>query len=285
MAATGAPRSDGRRRTGVAGRLRPGRPRWRAAPLAGAAPWAVASASRAPGARGVGVDEVEPGVGAEPGEQRRARRRPTVFQPMCGTTGARAGSTRPATAEPLGDHAVLVAVLEQDLHADADAEHRPAAGRPGPRSPGRRRARRTPAMHAAKAPTPGTTRPSALGGRGQVGGHRHVGADPLQRAFGRAQVARAVVEHDHPAMHILTPGQQPQHAAGRRRPRPSTASTDDGPAPAPAFHRDAPPTNSRPARAADRQYGAHVTARPWCSAPRRRRPRRAPRRAAPGPPP
>ena len=52
------------------------------------------------------------------------------------------------------------------------------------------------------------------GRRVEVGGDRHVGADPGQRPLGRAQVARAVVEHDHRLRHAV-PSDQPEHAAGR----------------------------------------------------------------------
>ena len=58
------------------------------------------------------------------------------------------------------DHAVLLAVLEEDLHADADAQHRrPAATRSAMTGPARSAS--MPAMQAANAPTPGTTSPSA----------------------------------------------------------------------------------------------------------------------------
>jgi hypothetical protein len=88
--------------------------------------------------------------------------------------------------------AELHASREQDLHADAHPEHRPPAATRSAMilSPP---IFRRPVMHASNAPTPGTTRPSALRPR-RVGGHFDVGADPLQRALGRPQVAGAVVE-------------------------------------------------------------------------------------------
>ena len=53
----------------------------------------------------------------------------TVFQPMCGRTGASSSVTTPGhSPEALGVDAALDAALEQHLHADADAEHGPAAG-------------------------------------------------------------------------------------------------------------------------------------------------------------
>ena len=63
-------------------------------------------------------------------------------------------------AAALGVVAVLDAAVEQDLHADADAEHRAAAGEPAADDLGPSTALQ-PSMQAAKAPTPGTTRPSA----------------------------------------------------------------------------------------------------------------------------
>ena len=62
-------------------------------------------------------------------------------------------------AEPSVVDAVLDAALEQHLHADADAEHRAPAGQPAADDlvalDGAQ-----PVMHAANAPTPGTTSPS-----------------------------------------------------------------------------------------------------------------------------
>ena len=48
---------------------------------------------------------------------------------MCGSTGASSSvdDARPLP-ETLGVDAALDAALEEDLHADADAEHRPSAG-------------------------------------------------------------------------------------------------------------------------------------------------------------
>ena len=52
-------------------------------------------------------------------------------------------------------------------------------------------------MQWAKAPTPGTTSPSASSGCVLVGGHADLGARADQGPLGGAQVARAVVEDDH----------------------------------------------------------------------------------------
>ena len=51
-------------------------------------------------------------------------------------------------------------------------------------------------MHAANAPTPGTTSPSAASAASLVGGQLDLRAGPLERADGGAQVPRAVVEDD-----------------------------------------------------------------------------------------
>ena len=55
----------------------------------------------------------------------------TVFQPMCGTHGRiEQGDRARPLPEPLGLVPALDTVLEQHLHADADAEHRPARDEP-----------------------------------------------------------------------------------------------------------------------------------------------------------
>ena len=56
---------------------------------------------------------------------------------------------------------------------------------------------RRPAAHAANAPTPGTTSPSASAAAFASAVTSTCGAHPLQGPLGRAQVARAVVEHHH----------------------------------------------------------------------------------------
>ena len=74
----------------------------------------------------------------------------TVFQPMCGTTSAPRGARpRPAsTPRPSTSwRAVLVAALEQHLHADADPEHRGARRRSPRPTRVRRRERCSPSMH------------------------------------------------------------------------------------------------------------------------------------------
>ena len=165
------------------------------------------------------VHEVEPLV-LDAGEQPRARRRPsTVDQPMCGTTW-------PAAARPVPGHspspssagdARLGRPVEQHLHADADAEHRPAAGEPQVDQPGPPAAR-SPRMQAWKLPTPGTNRPSAASTAAAVGGQLDLGADALERAHGRADVAAAVVEDDHAGGASRPPPARP--AGGPPRPPP-----------------------------------------------------------------
>ena len=160
---------------------------------------------------------------ARPRRRRTATcRRPasTVFQPMCGTTGRLQplDDARPLVAAR-GLDAVLDAALEEDLHADADAEHRSAAGQP-------------PADHLVTADRPqaghargeradaGHDEPVGLLRRRAVGGQRHLGAGPLEGAHGRAEVARPVVEDDARSARRL--GQPSERALGARA-RPSRA--------------------------------------------------------------
>jgi hypothetical protein len=56
----------------------------------------------------------------------RRARDPSVFQPMCGTRSARSRLTGPAQHTEAA--AALVAFLEQQLHAEADAQHGPTRG-------------------------------------------------------------------------------------------------------------------------------------------------------------
>ena len=76
----------------------------------------------------VGVQEVEPRARLELREQRRPRPRRTSFQPMCGTgrSSRRSELKRlDAAVDPAEPRApALVARVGEDLHADADAEHR-----------------------------------------------------------------------------------------------------------------------------------------------------------------
>ena len=114
---------------------------------------------------------------------------------MCGTTGLQPLDDARPLAAALGLDAVLDAALEQDLHADADAEHRPAAGQPTADHP--LAADRAQPGHAGRERAdPGHHQAVGLQGEAEVGGERHVGAGALEGAHGGAQVARPVVEDD-----------------------------------------------------------------------------------------
>ena len=138
----------------------------------------------------------------------------TVFQPMCGSTGASSRSTVPGqTPQPSVRSAVLDTRREQHLHADADAEHRaaqldpardqlvPADARAAP--PCRRRRRRRPGRPGRRSPAPRPGRRS-----------RDVGARPGQRPLGGPQVARSVVEDDDPGESSGRLGWKPRHRSG-----------------------------------------------------------------------
>ena len=152
--------------------------------------------ARRPAEHGVGMHEVEPLSRVDPGQQRAAVRGADrvpahVRQHRCGQS---LDDTRPdpAARRPLP---VLVALSEQHLHTDADTEHRGLAGQAVSDNVGA--ADRAQAGHAGgERPDPGNDQAVGGQGRGPVGGHRHLGADPLQRAHRRAQVARSVIEHD-----------------------------------------------------------------------------------------
>jgi hypothetical protein len=95
---------------------------------------------------------------------------------------------------------VLDAAREQDLHADADAEHRAAAGQPAADHPVA--ADRAQALHAGRERAD-TGHQQAVGlQRGpEVGGHLDLGADPFQGPLRGAEIAGAVVEDDHVLRH------------------------------------------------------------------------------------
>ena len=135
----------------------------------------------ADGSAGVGVDEVGIGV--------RARCRRTAdapgrgddrFQPMCGRRGASASTTSGPPAHR-ASRAVLVAAVEQQLQAEADAEERPVRGdpargsarpAPGARSRSMAGAAGTDARH-----DDGIGTVEAVGVRGDA----HAGADQRER--------------------------------------------------------------------------------------------------------
>ena len=182
-------------------------------------------------ARGVGVDEVEPLAR----RSRPAAASPsgacTVFQPMCGSTGADSRSTVPGHCpQPLVWMPCSTPSANSTCMPDADAQHRArpgqpavdhlvAADRPQPGHAGGERA------------DPGHHQP--VGRQRGIGVRRHVGvrAGPHQRPLRRTEVARTVVQHHDPP--------RPQEAPQRC------------------------PAGSRP--------GAGLTGRPWCWARRRPR--------------
>ena len=61
-------------------------------------------------------------------EERASASRRSAFQPMCGTV--RRLETRDGAGEQAEPLAALVALLEEELHADADAEQGPAVAGP-----------------------------------------------------------------------------------------------------------------------------------------------------------
>ena len=91
------------------------------------------------------------------------------------------GVTRPATHAEAGDAGRLVAAVEQHLHADADAEERAAVGGGRRASTASRPRPRSAAMHAPKAPTPGSTTASAACDRRRASAvSARVGAEVLR---------------------------------------------------------------------------------------------------------
>ena len=101
----------------------------------------------------------------------------------------------PLTAA-VGVAAVLDAALEQDLHADADAQHGAAAGEAP--ADDLRSVDGTEPLHAGGESThPRNDEAVGVQGGLRVRRHGHVGADAGERPLGRPQVARPVVEDDH----------------------------------------------------------------------------------------
>ena len=99
-------------------------------------------------------------------------------------------------AAALGVVAVLDAAVEEDLHPDADAEHRTATGEAAADDPGA--VDGLEALHArGEGADAGDDEAVGVQGGLRVGGHRDVGTHAGQRALGRAQIARPVVEDRH----------------------------------------------------------------------------------------
>jgi hypothetical protein len=87
------------------------------------------------------------------------------------------------------------AALEQDLHAHADAEHGPATGEALADDAGA--AHRVQALHARRVRADAGHDQTVRLARGlRVRRHLDMGADPLKRALGGAQVAGAIVKYD-----------------------------------------------------------------------------------------
>src|SRR4051794_20559590 len=159
----------------------------------------------------VGMDEVETLVG-QILEQHAARRH---------VDGVPAHVREHGGLQPLDDArplpaslrivAVLHAAVEEDLHADADAQDGTATGQPAADDP--RPVDGAQARHAGGEGTdPGDDQPVGVQGGIAVGGDRDVGADPGQRTLGRAQIARPVVEHRH-LLHASHGSHQPPEAS------------------------------------------------------------------------
>ena len=185
--------------------------------VAQSGPFSTAATNRSPPCsaqvhqRGAGA-----AVGAQaPGRARRRsarsrtarpRRRRTARSPSGDLDGVPAHVRHDRRLQPL-DHArplvaalgldaVLDAALEQHLHADADAEHRPPAGEPATdqRADRRRRAARPCRRRTRRRRARRARRPSSRRVRSAVS--VDVGAGALEGAHGRAEVAGAVVEDD-----------------------------------------------------------------------------------------
>ena len=125
------------------------------------------------------------------------RRAPsTVFQPMCGTIGACSRSTtpghssQPSVSTPCSTPRSNSTCMPTQIPSTGRP---PASRRPITRSP---RTRRSPAMHAANAPTPGTTSPSASCASWMSAVSVTSRAGALDRAHGGAEIPRPVVEDD-----------------------------------------------------------------------------------------
>ena len=176
-----------------------------------------------PVAHAVRVHEVEPLV-LDAREQRRLRGDLDGVPAHVGYDGRLQPLDDPGPlVAALGLDAVLDAAGEQDLHAHADAEHRPAAGQPT--ADDLVAADRAEALHArgegAHAGDDEAVR--VLRGR-PVGGQGHGRAGTLEGAHGGAEVPRAVVE-DGDALHRLraSPWSRARRSrAGRSRPRRGT---------------------------------------------------------------
>ena len=148
--------------------------------------------------RGVAVREVDLCAGGTPSTSDAAAASSSAFQPTCGTLqvaeprrrASRVTHWPPKNAEARHIRR-LGAALEQPLHADADAEQRPAArhdARGWPSSTPRSSAR-----VASKWPTPGTTTASAPSRSAGAAGTK-IRRRSRERLAHRRQIASAVVD-------------------------------------------------------------------------------------------
>ena len=199
-------------------------------------------------------------------------------------------------AAALGHQAVLVAGLEQDLHADADAEHRPATRQP-PADDLRAAHVAEPGHAGGEGAHAGHDQPVARLGCRPVAGDDDVGSDPGEGALGGAQVAGAVVEDDdaragHPPRlrepvlrRALDRARAPPVATGRDH-EPGSARLED----LPGKRRESEASASVTTAAAGSEAAARPPPRRRARAAHRRRSAApagpaagaAPRRAAPG---
>ena len=244
----------------------PARPRPRTAAVLGGGHAAAGSVDGGPGARTSARSRT-----ASSGRRRRTARDAggdaTVFQPMCGTRGAASRVTPPGSRpSPLVVDAVLVAVLEQHLHADADAEHRPAGRDPrGDHRPG---AERVDAGHAGRVRADARHDQAVrVGGRGRGRRSRRrrhrPGPAPARPTAGcpsRSRARRPRRGHHRPRQQPGTP--PTRRAAPARRSRPTTTFGHlllvQRPGAAEQDTRRARRSRTRPCR---------ITGRPWCWAP------------------
>lgn len=135
-------------------------------PQRGTAPdmWPRSAARRVslPSLRGIGMHEIKPGVDVQPFEQRAARSGIHDIPAHVRNHRGLKSNDRPRPVPAAWRlHTEFDPASKQNLHTDTD----PSTGRPAATRSAMIRSPlilRRPAMHAAKAPTPGTTSPSAV---------------------------------------------------------------------------------------------------------------------------
>ncbi len=150
----------------------------------------------------------------------------SVFQPMCGTgrpgCGRQARAPSPAST-PRQARGAFLRMLEQQLHAQADAQQRLLQLRnqldrgPLPRSR---------AMASAAAPTPGSSTRGAAAITRRIAADLAARAEPLERELQRGEIGAAAVDDGHIA-------RRSQHALGARQSRPSRRSAGRSARPTP----------------------------------------------------